>query len=210
MLENMKVKILLALLILPISIQPISVYAGNNYSPEQSADSIKINGAISQAEDKIDDPKLDRKPAKLKNDSPLRKRRENFRRNKGLVGIKDLLEISQPADIDTVRRIYIDIESSPDQSDDDRKKLFVRTVVDEFLEAVDLSGLDLTPEQAAEIDIVNKGIEIKLKQEGSLKLIIRDNLGSKDKPPVAEVRFVKFRVPKYDKVNKLEFVMKNN
>ncbi len=206
----MKTKILFVLLIFPLFVQPISAKDSDSYSLEQPVNSIKTNKIISQAEDKIDDPKLDKQPAKLKNDSLLRKRRENFKRNKGLVGIKDLLEISQPTDIDTVRKIYVDIELSPDQSDDDRKKLFVRTVVDEFLEAVDLNGFDLTPEQAADLDIINKGIEIKLKQEGSLKLIIRDNLGSKDKPAVAEVRFVKFRIPKYDKVNKLEFVMKNN
>lgn len=63
-------------------------------------------------------------------------------------------------------------------------------MIDEFLEAVDLSGFDLTPEQAANLDLINKGIEIKLKSEGSLRLIIRDNLGSKDKPPVADVRFL--------------------
>lgn len=73
-----------------------------------------------------------------------------------------------------------------------------------------MSGFALTPEQAANLDLINKGIEIKLKSEGSLRLIIRDNLGSKDKPPVADVRFVKFKVPKYEKVNKLEFVMKNS
>lgn len=198
--------ILTWLTVVATSFSAASVFAMGILSVDNFTDGIQeSNLQLSQKSD----VELDRSQnTMLKNNTPMDRRRRNFNRNKGLSGIRDLLEISKPTNQENIYRIELEINSINTNDLESKKKLFVTTVIDEFIDAVDLSSLNFTPEQAANLDLVNQGIEIKLKEGGALKLVIRDNLGDESKPAVADLRFVGFRVPGYEKLNRLEFRMK--
>ncbi len=123
----------------------------------------------------------------------------------GMQGLIDLLNASQETDNPTIREIAIlttDIEG-----EDQKKMYFAQKVIDEFVNVVDMASVDLSPEDAAAIDLENNGFGVRIGGgRGALRLRIKDNMERPNRAPFANFTFNRLDVPGYESVNQIRFV----